>query len=126
MCYKTNFGGVKGLKLNGQLERVKELTLLRELLARDLESQLQLEFDNYQAFKKIISAIEKELQANRGVLAAQKEQQKIGRVELTDILNNQDRVNSTYVRLLQTRQQNHMVRYKLKQLTGELLALFQD
>ena len=76
--------------------------------------------------KKVIRAIEKELHANKGVLSAQKEQQKIGKIKLVDILNSQDRVNSAQIRLLQSKKEDQLVRYKLLLLTGELLSFFKE
>ena len=126
LSYQTTFGGIHDLSVGRQQERIRELNLLNELQLRDLEFELQDSYSNYQSLKKVLSATERELQANRGVLEAQKEQQKIGQVELSDVLNNQDRVNSTYIRLLDTRQDDHLIRYQMLVLIGEILSLFTD
>jgi outer membrane protein TolC len=124
--YNYSFGDVLDLEINQQQERIKELSILRELLIRDLEIELQKEYSNYQSLKKVVRAIEKELYANKGVLAAQKEQQKIGKIKLVDILNSQDRVNNARIRLLQSEQEDQLSRYKLLALSGELLSFFRE
>lgn len=124
--YNFSLGDSLELEVGEQQERIKELAILRELLVRDLGIQLQSEYSSYESIKQVIRAIEKELQANKGVLAAQKEQQKIGQVDLIDILGSQERINSAQIRLLQSRQEDQISRYRLLQLTGELLAFFRD
>lgn len=122
--YKYGFGGVLGSNIARQEERVQELSMLRELLLRDNEIELQGKFSEYQSLKKVLNSIQSELQANRSVLDAQREQQKIGDVKLLDVLNSQERVNGAQIRFLQTQQKDHFVRYEIMFTIGELLAYF--
>ena len=122
--YAYNFGGAASANVARQEERIQELALLRELLLRDIEIELQSQYSQYQSLKKVINSIESELQANRSVLDSQKEQQKIGEVKLLDVLNSQDRVHGSRVRLLQTEQRDHNIRYQILFTVGELLAFF--
>lgn len=126
LSYGFSLGDAFELEVGQQQERIRELAILRELLIRNLEIDLQKNYSSYQSIKRVIRAIEKELHANKGVLAAQKEQQKIGKVKLVDILNSQERVNSAQIRLLQSKQEDQLTRYRLLVLTGELLSFFKE
>ncbi len=122
--YSYNFGGVAGSAVDRSQERSKELALLRRLLIRDIEADLQTQYSNYQSFKRVLRALRLEIQANEKVLSAQLEQQNIGQVRVLDLVTAQERVTDSRIRLLTNQQDDQATRYSILNLTGELLPYF--
>ena len=124
--YSYNFGGVAGSAVDRSQERSKELALLRRLLIRDIEADLQTQYSNYQSFKRVLRALRLEIQANEKVLSAQLEQQNIGQVRVLDLVTAQERVTDSRIRLLTNQQDDQATRYSILNLTGELLPYFKS